>query len=204
MFRYFSLIALIIILSSCSGTPAPVLDFSVADTVANWVSGKAALDAKFYADKEASVVSGSINAAGGFKAKLNSSLDTSLLEPLATCEGLSVSSNALRMNQLSAFTVLKNSKDLGLIAQVSSESVMKDGLVRLGDYYVQYIYANITASVQGECPLGGVPGIFRFDLKLKKGWNVAVFSLIAEDKGVQTLELASKTVPAGASWVFGD
>ena len=204
MFRYFFLVALIIILASCSGAPAAVVEFTVSDTVSNWTSGKAALDAKFYAEREASVVSGNINSQGRFKATLNSSLDASLLEPVATCEGLNISSQTLKMNQFSAFTVAKNSKDLGLIAQVSAESVMKDGLIKVGDYYVQYIYANTAASVQGDCPLGGVPGIFRFDLNLKKGWNVAVFSLIAENRGMQTLELASKAVPAGAIWVFGD
>ncbi len=74
----------------------------------------------------------------------------------------------------------------------------------LGDYYIQYIYASTAASVQGDCPLGGVPGIFRFDLNLRRGWNLAVFSLIAKGQEVQTLELASKAVPAEAAWFFGD
>ncbi len=130
MFRNFLFIALMIILSSCSR--APVVDLTVSDTVTNWTSNQATLDAKFYADKEASVVSGSIDAKGGFSATLSSSLDTSLLEPISTCEGLTVSSEALKMNQFSAFTVAKNSENLGLIAQVSSETVMKEGLANVG------------------------------------------------------------------------
>lgn len=202
MSRYFFLIALIIILSSCSGSPTPSLDLTVSDAVSNWTSGAAALDARFYADKEASVVSGKISATGSFSATLDSSLEASLLEPVASCEGLKVSSEALEMNQFSAFTVSREGEDLGLIAQVSSAEVMKDGLTTVGDYYVQYIYASSAASVQGDCPLGGVPGIFRFNLSLKKGWNIALFSLVAKEQGVQTLELATSPVPAGAIWLF--
>ncbi len=204
MFRYSFLAALFcIFLSSCSTSVSP--QYTIQAELKNWTAGSAALNAMFYADKEGVIASGQLTNTGIFEVNLSTSITNDLLEPLAACDALTMTNGALRSNQFSAFSVSVDGEDAaGLVALASSEAVMQNGLSQVGDYYVQYIYANSASSISGDCPLGGVPGVFRYDLQLTQGWNTALFSLVDKSGIFQTVELSSKAVPSDAAWFFAE
>ena len=210
MFRNLCSISLLslLLLTACSTSPSPGNQISanadIRGQVPSWTEGDARLSSFFYAEAEASVVSGEVLASGEFGIDLKNTVAANLLEPVPSCEGLKVSDIEAKTNQFSGVDALKGSQRVGLLAFVSSITVMSDGLTGVGDFYVQYIYADKAVTLQGDCPLGGVPGIFRYDLDLKSGWNTAVFTLLDEQNGVQTLELSSKAVPAGANWFYAE
>lgn len=203
MLRYvifFSLV-FIIFLSSCASPPMPKAQADIQATVAPWGLGAAELSAMFYAATEAPVVAGSVNQTGQFELNLQATVAADLLELVPACEALSVSNVNAKMNQFSGLVVTKEGAKAGLLAKASSSAVVTDGVRNAGDYYVQFIYADQAVSLKGDCPLAGVPGVFRYDLDLKAGWNEAAFSLLSSVQGVQTLEMSS-VVPAAAAWFY--
>ncbi len=202
----FLLILFSLLLATCSTTSSPTQilnpNADIRAQLSAWNAGNAELASFFYAEAEAKVVKGKILASGEFALELEPNVATNLLEPVVSCSGLQVSNPAARTNAFSAVDVTAT-EDLGLLALASSEQVVLEGLRVVGDYYVQFIYADQAVSLKGDCPLGGLPGVFRYDLDLKVGWNTSLFSLVSKQGGQEVLELSSQALPAGATWFLG-
>ena len=190
---------LLVILSACQVTdPSPVAaSEQTGIRVENWQGVEATVSAQVHGDDGPAVAAtGTVSAAGELSFGMEP-LSASELSRFTACPGVTVSDPTLNLNSFSAFDVAEGQTPLGQLAQASGLTVVTGGLQRIGDYYVQYTYADRPARVEGRCG-GGAPASFSYALTLQKGWNPVVFKLI--DEGV--LELSDAPVPAGAAWFF--
>ena len=197
---FFSLLTL----SACQLTdPGPAVPPEQTGVrVENWQGVEATVSARVHGEDGAAVAAtGTVSAAGELSFGLGS-LSAGQLSSFAACPGVSVSDPALKLNSFSAFDVtrgLQGKTPEGQIAQTSGLTVVTKGLQQVGDYYVQYTYADQNARVKGRCQ-GGTPASFSYALTLQKGWNMVIFKLL--DEGM--LELSTAPVPADAAWFFSE
>ena len=167
--------------------------------VRNWQGVEATVSAQVHGDDGAAVAAtGTVSAAGVLSFGLGS-LSTAQLGKFTACPGVSVSDTALKLNSFSAFDVAESETLTGQLAQTSGLTVVTKGLQQVGDYYVQYTYADRNARVEGRCQ-GGAPASFSYALTLQKGWNTVIFKLL--DEGV--LEFSTAPVPANTAWFFSE
>ena len=167
--------------------------------VQNWQGVEATVSAQVHGnDGAALAATGTVSAAGVLSFGLGS-LSTAQLGKFTACPGVSVLDTALKLNSFSAFDVAEGETLTGQLAQASELTVVTKGLQQVGDYYVQYTYADRNARVKGRCQ-GGAPASFSYALTLQKGWNTVIFKLL--DEGV--LELSTAPIPASASWFFSE
>ena len=187
--------------------PAPPPDepetSDLQGAVTGWSSGEADITATIYGggDAEANVVSGTIGAGGDLSADLTDTVADVVLSGFPSCDNLTVSDPAVRQATFSALTVQQGDASLGRVALASSLAVLTDGLTQIGDYYVQQTYSDRAATVKGECPVGGTPATFRYNLTLVAGWNAVTFELVEKVDDAQVLELTNG-VPEGAQWFY--
>ena len=169
--------------------------------VGNWRGAEATVSAFVYGDSVAVAATGSVNAAGVLAFGLRP-LPSAQLSSFMACADVTVSDPSLKLNSFSTFDVsreLPGKTPEGQIAQASSLEIMTDGLQQVGDYYVQYTYADRDVNIKGRCQ-GGVTTSFSYALELARGWNPVVFKLL--DEGM--LELSTAPVPADAAWFFSE
>ena len=169
--------------------------------VQNWQGVEATVSAQVHGDDGAALAAtGTVSATGVLSFGLGF-LSAAQLSKFTACPGVSVSDTALELNSFSAFDVtrVQGKTPGGQLAQTSELTVVTKGLQQVGDYYVQYTYADRNARVEGRCQ-GGAPASFSYALTLQKGWNTVIFKLL--DEGV--LELSTAPIPASASWFFSE
>jgi hypothetical protein len=198
------LIFLLLSLGACSPSDSrlpAVPEGTEYAQVGNWRGGSAAVAARFYGSGGAAeVASGTVNAAGGLEFTLKP-VEAAQLTGFSACAGVAVSDPALRLNSFSALAVLDGAGvQRGRVALASSAAVVSEGLEQVGNYYLQYTYADRAAQIRGSCAVGGAPGTFSYALELRPGWNGVVFRLTGD--GV--LRLSTEAVPAGAAWFLGE
>lgn len=198
------LLLTLITLSACqSADPSPAATPEQAGIrVENWRGAAATVRAFVYGDSSFAVAAtGSVSAAGVLAFGLKP-LPLAQLSSFMACSGVTVSDPELKLNSFSAFDVtrdLEGETPEGQIAQASRFEIMTDGLQQVGDYYVQYTYADRPAQIKGRCQ-GGAPASFSYALDLARGWNPVVFKLFDE----AVLELSTAPVPADAAWFFSE
>lgn len=198
----FILLCLVLSLSACnSASRPPVADrLPEGARIENWRGGLAAVEATFHGEGGAAVVaSGTVSADGGLEFTLKP-VAAAQLTGFTACPGVVVSDAALKLNSFSALNVTENGTPAGRVALASSPSVVREGLTQVGDYYLQYTYADRPARIEGRCAVGGAPGTFSYALEFARGWNPLVFKLT--DSG--TLRLSTAPVPADAAWFLGE
>ncbi|CAN5809605.1 hypothetical protein BH24DEI2_BH24DEI2_26130 [soil metagenome] len=182
--------------------PAPVPD--LRGQLVSWDKNQAVLNAVLYekAGDPSKVASGTISADGKLEVFLNKQLSSDFLTALPACPGLTQTNPNARQNSFSDLTVTEGTQAVGRVALTSSPAVITKGLQMVGDYYVQQTYSDAANTVQGSCATTGTGNaVFKYDLKLTKGWNAVTFKLAAKSSESQTIELSSGT-PQGAAWVF--
>ena len=197
---------LLVTLSACQlAEPGlPTTPEQTGIRVENWqgvgaTAVEATVSAQVYGEDGAAVAAtGTVSAAGVLSFRL-APLSVGQLGSFAACPGVTVSDPALALNAFSAFEVTEDEVLIGQLAQASGLTVVTDGLQQVGDYYVQYTYADRSVNIEGRCE-GGAPAIFSYALTLQKGWNPVVFKLL--DEGM--LELSTAPIPANAAWFFGE
>ena len=198
----FILLCLVLSLSACNSAARPPAMAGTPEgtRVENWRGGSAAVEATFHGEGGAAVVaSGTVNADGGLEFTLKP-VAAAQLTAFTACPGVAVSDAALKLNSFSALNVTQSGTPASRVALASSPSVVSEGLTQVGDYYLQYTYADRAARIEGRCAVGGAPGMFRYALELARGWNPVVFKLT--DNG--TLHLSTEPVPAEAAWFLGE
>jgi hypothetical protein len=198
----FILLCLVLSLSACNSASHPPAMAGTPEgaRIENWRGGLAAVEALFHGEGGAAVVaSGTVNAAGDLEFTLKP-VAAAQLTGFTACPGVAVSDAALRLNTFSALNVVESGTPAGRVALASSLSVVREGLRVVGDYYLQYTYADRSARIEGSCAVGGAPGTFRYALELARGWNPVVFKLT----GSSTLHLSTEPVPADAAWFLGE
>lgn len=199
--RYISLF-LVLWLSACNSASRPPAMAGTPEgtRVENWRGGSATVEAKFHGEGGAAVVaSGTVSAAGDLEFTLKP-VAAAQLTGFTACPGVAVSDAALKLNSFSALKVVDSGTRSGRVALASRPSVVGEGLTEVGDYYLQYTYADRSARIEGSCAVGGAPGTFRYALELARGWNPVVFRLT----GSSTLKLSTEAVPADAAWFLGE
>lgn len=197
----FLILCLVLSLSACNSAARPpaMAGTPKGTRVENWRGGSATVEATFHGEGGAAVVaSGKVSADGGLEFTLKP-VAAAQLTAFTACPGVAVSDAALKLNSFSALNVM-GSTPAGRVALASSPSVVSEGLRVVGDYYLQYTYADRAARIEGSCAVGGAPGMFRYALELARGWNPVVFKLT--DSG--TLHLSTEPVPADAAWFLGE
>ena len=212
---FISIICLTALLGACGGdTPAPSEDApppsapaeqrDLKGQVTAWTLREATLSATFYGGGEANaeVAVGAIDRSGRFGVALNEVVNEVLSAP-PMCDALSVSDSGARTNTFSALKVYIGDEKRGLIALASSREVVREGLRRVGDFYVQQTYADRALTLEGECDVSDALATFRYDMTLRRGWNTVLFTLTAKsEEGEQTLSLSTRPVPERAAWFF--
>lgn len=201
--RYLPVLLLLLV-GACnpSGSRPPALPEGPEHArVENWRGGRAVVAARFYGEGGAAAVAvGAVSAAGDLEFTLKP-VAPAQLTGFRACAGAIVSDPALRLNSFSALTVVDGGGvERGRVALASSAAVVREGLTRTGDLYLQYTYADRAARISGSCAVGGAPGTFSYALELRPGWNGVVFRLTGD--GV--LRLSTEAVPAGAAWFLGE
>ena len=197
---------LLVTLSACQlAEPGlPTTPEQTGIRVENWqgvgaTAVKATVSAQVYGEDGAAVAAtGTVSAAGVLGFRL-APLSVGQLGSFAACPGVTVSDPALELNSFSAFDVAEDKTLKGQLAQTSGLTVITKGLQQVGDYYVQYTYADRSAQIKGRCQ-GGAPASFSYALTLQKGWNTVIFKLLDE----RVLELSTAPIPANAAWFFGE
>lgn len=200
----YALLFVLLSLGACnpSGSRPPAMDNPLEGTqIENWLGGSAMVEAQFYGDGGAvAVASGAVSAGGDLEFTLKP-VGAAQLTDFTACPGVAVSDAAVRLNSFSALNVLGgDGVRTGRVARVSRLSVVSEGLQQVGDYYVQYTYADRAAWIEGNCAVGGAPGTFSYALELRPGWNPVIFRLTGD--GV--LQLSTEAIPADAAWFFSE
>ena len=149
----------LVTLSACQlADPGPAAPPEQAGIqVKNWRGTEATVRAFVHGDSSAVAATGSVSAAGVLAFGLKP-LPLAQLSSFMACADVTVSDPALKLNSFSAFEVtreLQGKTPEGQIAQASSLEIMTDGLQQVGDYYVQYTYADRSAQIKGRCQGGG-------------------------------------------------
>jgi len=198
----YTLLFLIFLLSACdvSGSRPPVVSGPAESAqVENWRGGGAAVAARFHGEGgAATVASGTVSEAGNLEFTFRP-VAAAQLTAFTACPGVTVSDAALKINSFSALNVMGDAP-ASRVALASSAAVVEGGLRQVGDYYLQYTYADRPARIEGSCAVGGAPGTFRYVLELARGWNPVVFKLADS----RTLRLTTEPVPADAAWFLGE
>lgn len=198
----FILVFLVLSLSACNSASRPPVADGLPEgaRIENWRSSLAAVEATFHGEGGAAVVaSGTVSADGGLEFALKP-VAAAQLTGFTACPGVAVSDAALRLNSFSALNVTKSGTHTGRVALASRLLVVSEGLQQVGDYYVQYTYADRAAWIEGNCAVGGAPGTFSYALELRPGWNPVIFRLTGD--GV--LQLSTEAIPADAAWFFSE
>ena len=170
----------------------------------DWSVGEATLNAVFYdaSGNKVEVATGEVGADGKLEVFLKKNVADNLLTELSACWGLTQSDPSVRQNTFSALEVMKETTVVGRAALASGQAVLTEGLQIVGEYYVQQTYADTATMLQGSCSLlGAVDAVFKYNLKLNRGWNAVTFKLVGKNGDAQTLELSSG-MPQGATWFF--
>jgi hypothetical protein len=202
MLMRFILLCLAFSLGACNSAARPPAADGLPEgaRIENWRGGLATVEATFHGEGGAAVVaSGTVSADGGLEFTLEP-VAAAQLTGFTACPGVAVSDAALKLNSFSALNVTENGLSAGRVALASSPLVVSEGLRAVGDYYLQYTYADRPARIEGRCAVGGAPGTFSYALELARGWNPVVFKLT--DSG--TLRLSTAPVPAEAAWFLGE
>ncbi len=203
----FLSLAVFVFLAACGSTPTiPVQPDTekIVGSLQNWQLGAGIVEAVFNTkSKQAIVAAGNIASSGSFTATINQTIAPAVLLDMAACTQSHASDSSAKMNQYSTLEVKQNNKLIGSLVYASSETVAKDGLEKVGDFFVQYTYTDKAVNLSGDCPIGGTNASFHYDAKLKKGWNIVIFKLAEIDNnGLQVLDFSTEDVPPSAEWFF--
>ena len=189
-------------------TNPPPANADLQGQLTGWRLGEASLSATFFGPGDLSeresiqIAAGTLQASGQFTADFSDSVGKDALLTLPVCDALTVSGEAARINTFSALDVRVGDEQRGLMALASSARVLSEGLQAVGEYYVQWLYADREVSLKGDCAITNPPTTLGYDLTLQKGWNTVTFRLERKDATGQTLVQRSEAVTDEAAWFY--